>query len=235
MFARRILREQWIRAKYEREEFIHVEKQRYSRGTMEGFLFKRSKVDDSCKQRRFVLSERDNTLKYYVSNVRRCFHFFSRFFNGSESSFFIAVRDCFCCFFLVEKGSQGGNSYSRHERSICPWEIETSNFPSDNLHQSGTVQMNYFLKISLIIICICRAQLDTFTCIMMTQKWLSNGIWLFDQRNSIYSKSRILHWPKRRWVVVDPRNELFYDTVLFDSFTVGTMFDSGFSEGRIFM
>ena len=66
----RILREQWIRAKYQREEFIHVEKQRYTRGSMEGFLFKRSKVDDTCKQRRFVLSERDNTLKYFVSNVK---------------------------------------------------------------------------------------------------------------------------------------------------------------------
>ncbi|KAI9553247.1 hypothetical protein GHT06_021143 [Daphnia sinensis] len=65
-----ILREQWIRAKYQREEFIYAEKQRYTRGTMEGFLFKRSKVDDSCKQRRFVLSERENTLKYYVSNKK---------------------------------------------------------------------------------------------------------------------------------------------------------------------
>jgi len=65
-----ILREQWIRAKYEREEFIHTSKQRYTRGTMEGYLFKRSKIDDSCKQRRFVLSERDNVLKYYVNNKK---------------------------------------------------------------------------------------------------------------------------------------------------------------------
>lgn len=65
-----ILREQWIWAKYHREEFIHAEKQRYTRGTMEGFLFKRSKIDDSCKQRRFVLSERENTLKYYVNNKK---------------------------------------------------------------------------------------------------------------------------------------------------------------------
>ena len=92
----RILREQWIWAKYQREEFIFPEKQRYTRGTMveitalsfshcfwlnnneirlhhnafqEGFLFKRSKIDDSCKQRRFVLCERENTLKYYVNNV----------------------------------------------------------------------------------------------------------------------------------------------------------------------
>ena len=65
----RILREQWIRAKYEREEFIHTSKQRYTRGSMEGYLFKRSKIDDSVKQRRFVLSESDKILKYYVNNV----------------------------------------------------------------------------------------------------------------------------------------------------------------------
>ena len=68
-FINRILREQWIRAKYLREEFIFTEKQQYTRGTMEGYLFTRSKLDDQCKQRRFVLSERDNTLKYYDANV----------------------------------------------------------------------------------------------------------------------------------------------------------------------
>ncbi len=65
----RILREHWIRAKYLREEFIHAERQRYTQGVMEGYLMKRSKIDDSCRARKFVLSERDQTLKYYVSSV----------------------------------------------------------------------------------------------------------------------------------------------------------------------
>lgn len=65
----RVLREQWIRAKYERQEFMHASKQKYTSGHKEGYLFKRSKIDDSANLRRFVLSEKDKTLKYYVNNV----------------------------------------------------------------------------------------------------------------------------------------------------------------------
>jgi len=68
--APHILKEQWIRAKYEREEFIHTSKQRYTRGTMEGYLYKRSKVDNTVKQRKFVLSEKDKILKYYVNDKK---------------------------------------------------------------------------------------------------------------------------------------------------------------------
>jgi hypothetical protein len=139
-FSHRILREQWIRAKYEREEFIHVEKQRYARGTMEGFLFKRSKVDDSCKQRRFVLSERDNTLKYFVSNVRR--HFLNMFFSCCFMTHLNPIT--WFLFSVIEKRSQGGNPHSRHERGVCSGEIETSYFPSINLHQSGMDHIHFF-------------------------------------------------------------------------------------------
>jgi hypothetical protein len=65
-----ILREQWIHAKYKREEFMDASKQLYTRGTMDGFLFKRSKIDERCRQRRFVLSERENILRYYVDNKK---------------------------------------------------------------------------------------------------------------------------------------------------------------------
>ena len=36
---------------------------------MEGYLYKRSKVDNTVKQRKFVLSEKDKILKYYVNDV----------------------------------------------------------------------------------------------------------------------------------------------------------------------
>lgn len=75
--CKRVLREQWIRAKYQREEFIQAEKQRYTRGTMEGFLHKKDKLSDTCRQRRFVLSERDQTIKYYVNNVSKFISSFS--------------------------------------------------------------------------------------------------------------------------------------------------------------
>uniref|UniRef100_A0A672M6N3 PH domain-containing protein n=1 Tax=Sinocyclocheilus grahami TaxID=75366 RepID=A0A672M6N3_SINGR len=67
MYCRnRILREQWIRAKYERQEFIHIEKQEpYSAGYREGFLWKRGRDNGQFLSRKFILSEREGALKYF--------------------------------------------------------------------------------------------------------------------------------------------------------------------------
>lgn len=63
----RVLIEQWIRAKYEREEFCHPERQNhYVSGFMEGFLMKRGKEDSRYHPRKFVLCEAEDTLKYHV-------------------------------------------------------------------------------------------------------------------------------------------------------------------------
>lgn len=65
--------EQWIRAKYEREEFSHPERQNhYVSGFMEGFLMKRGKEDSRYHPRKFVLSEADDTLKYHVKENKVC-------------------------------------------------------------------------------------------------------------------------------------------------------------------
>ncbi|KAJ6659801.1 hypothetical protein lerEdw1_018517 [Lerista edwardsae] len=65
----RLLREQWIRAKYERKEFIYIEKQEpYSAGYREGFLWKRGRDNGQFLSRKFVLSEREGVLKYYNKN-----------------------------------------------------------------------------------------------------------------------------------------------------------------------
>ncbi|CAH0398652.1 unnamed protein product [Chilo suppressalis] len=65
-----VLIEQWIRAKYEREEFCHPERLSYLSGTMEGFLMKRGKEDSRYQLRKFVLSENEDTLKYHVREHR---------------------------------------------------------------------------------------------------------------------------------------------------------------------
>ncbi|KAI4471164.1 arf-gap with dual ph domain-containing protein 1-like protein [Holotrichia oblita] len=61
-----VLIEQWIRAKYQREEFCHPEKQTYINGYKDGYLKKRGKEDSAYHPRKFVLSESDDTLKYFV-------------------------------------------------------------------------------------------------------------------------------------------------------------------------
>ncbi|KAE8579517.1 hypothetical protein XENTR_v10024073 [Xenopus tropicalis] len=64
-----VLREQWIRAKYERKEFILIEKQEpYSAGYREGLLWKRGRDNGQFLSRKFVLSEREGALKYFNKN-----------------------------------------------------------------------------------------------------------------------------------------------------------------------
>ncbi|XP_051017094.1 arf-GAP with dual PH domain-containing protein 1 [Acomys russatus] len=64
-----LLREQWIRAKYERQEFLHVEKQEpYSAGYREGLLWKRGRDNGQFLSRKFVLTEREGALKYFNKN-----------------------------------------------------------------------------------------------------------------------------------------------------------------------
>lgn len=69
-----MIKEQWIRAKYERKEFIQPVDAPYSKGNMEGYLWKRGKKDGKFYQRKFVLSHAEATIKYYVKEVS-CFYF----------------------------------------------------------------------------------------------------------------------------------------------------------------
>lgn len=69
-FLRRVLIEQWIRAKYERLEFSHHDRPSYTSGHMEGFLMKKGKEDSRYQSRKFILSEADDTLKYHVKESK---------------------------------------------------------------------------------------------------------------------------------------------------------------------
>ncbi|XP_067472233.1 arf-GAP with dual PH domain-containing protein 2 isoform X1 [Thunnus thynnus] len=63
-----VLREQWIRAKYERTEFTGETKYpplSYTTGFFEGMLWKKGKENTQFLKRKFVLSEREFTLTYY--------------------------------------------------------------------------------------------------------------------------------------------------------------------------
>ncbi|XP_057193153.1 arf-GAP with dual PH domain-containing protein 1 isoform X2 [Triplophysa rosa] len=81
------LKEQWIRAKYERQEFTEDSKKLiYEDERKDGMLMKRGRDNGQFLNRRFVLSLRDGTLKYYtkldakepkaaikVDNMNACF------------------------------------------------------------------------------------------------------------------------------------------------------------------
>uniref|UniRef100_A0A672HUG5 ArfGAP with dual PH domains 2 n=1 Tax=Salarias fasciatus TaxID=181472 RepID=A0A672HUG5_SALFA len=64
----KVLKEQWIRAKYERQEFTGERKYPppgYTTGFYEGMLWKKGKEKTLFLQRKFVLSEREFNLMYY--------------------------------------------------------------------------------------------------------------------------------------------------------------------------
>ncbi|XP_023409224.1 arf-GAP with dual PH domain-containing protein 2 isoform X3 [Loxodonta africana] len=61
-----VLKEQWIRAKYERQEFMADGKTISPPGNREGFLWKRGRDNAQFLKRRFVLLAREGLLKYYT-------------------------------------------------------------------------------------------------------------------------------------------------------------------------
>uniref|UniRef100_A0A8D0L4E0 ArfGAP with dual PH domains 2 n=1 Tax=Sphenodon punctatus TaxID=8508 RepID=A0A8D0L4E0_SPHPU len=58
-----VLKEQWIRDKYERQEFVAT-------SSHEGFLWKRGRDNRQFLKRRFVLSVREGLLKYYTKESK---------------------------------------------------------------------------------------------------------------------------------------------------------------------
>ncbi|XP_027964979.1 arf-GAP with dual PH domain-containing protein 2 isoform X3 [Eumetopias jubatus] len=61
-----VLKEQWIRAKYERQEFMADGKSISLPGTREGFLWKRGRDNAQFLRRKFVLLSKEGLLKYYT-------------------------------------------------------------------------------------------------------------------------------------------------------------------------
>ncbi|KAM9597682.1 arf-GAP with dual PH domain-containing protein 2 isoform 6-T6 [Trichechus inunguis] len=61
-----VLKEQWIRAKYERQEFMADGKTIPPPGNREGFLWKRGRDNAQFLRRRFVLLSKEGLLKYYT-------------------------------------------------------------------------------------------------------------------------------------------------------------------------
>jgi len=81
----RVIREQWIRAKYEREEFMQGSKHVYLSGQREGYLWKRGKSSKQFMRRLFILDVKENTLRYYIKEGVS--FTFSCLFHGAESGF----------------------------------------------------------------------------------------------------------------------------------------------------
>uniref|UniRef100_A0A8C9T996 ArfGAP with dual PH domains 1 n=1 Tax=Scleropages formosus TaxID=113540 RepID=A0A8C9T996_SCLFO len=61
-----VLKEEWVKAKYERQEFVDpMKKQSYQEEVREGWLMKLGRDNGLFLKRKFVLREKDGKLKYY--------------------------------------------------------------------------------------------------------------------------------------------------------------------------
>ncbi|KAL3876299.1 hypothetical protein ACJMK2_034163 [Sinanodonta woodiana] len=61
-----IIRQQFIKAKYQRLEFCNIDKQAsYNSPVKEGYLMKKGKYKTKFQARKFVLTRQDNKIKYY--------------------------------------------------------------------------------------------------------------------------------------------------------------------------
>lgn len=82
-----VLREQWIRAKYERREFMGgAAKLTYLSGHKEGYMEKKGKEEKKFCKRRFVLDETDNKLSYFIKDDVRVL---------SSAEYMVTLRFCF--------------------------------------------------------------------------------------------------------------------------------------------
>ncbi|XP_065194209.1 arf-GAP with dual PH domain-containing protein 1-like [Sycon ciliatum] len=62
-----VLREQWIRAKYERKEFLSESHPAYLCGARSGLLYKKGKGRNEWKPRWFVMNQKEGSLSYFKS------------------------------------------------------------------------------------------------------------------------------------------------------------------------
>ncbi|XP_022451552.1 arf-GAP with dual PH domain-containing protein 2 isoform X5 [Delphinapterus leucas] len=91
-----VLKEQWIRAKYERQEFMAEGKTISPPGNREGFLWKRGRDNAQFLKRRFVLLAREGLLKYYTKE------------EGKEPKAVISIKDLNATFQTEKIGNPHG-------------------------------------------------------------------------------------------------------------------------------
>ncbi|XP_047612512.1 arf-GAP with dual PH domain-containing protein 2 isoform X2 [Phacochoerus africanus] len=91
-----VLKEQWIRAKYERQEFMADGKIISPPGNREGFLWKRGRDNAQFLRRRFVLLAREGLLKYYTKE------------EGKDPKAVISIKDLNATFQTEKIGNPHG-------------------------------------------------------------------------------------------------------------------------------
>ncbi|XP_030646445.1 arf-GAP with dual PH domain-containing protein 2 [Chanos chanos] len=200
-----VLREQWIRAKYERQEFTGENKHHqksYSSGVFEGMLWKKGKDNGQFLRRKFVLSERDFTLKYYKEDESK----------GPKSV--ISVKDLNATFQPEKIGHVNGLQITYlqddHTRNLFVY------------HEHGQEIVNWFNAIRAIRLVYLKTAFPTANDSQLipwiTRKYLKEG---YMEKTGPLQREPF----KKRWFVLDPldRKLLYFKTPL-DAVELGVVF-----------
>ncbi|XP_066530752.1 arf-GAP with dual PH domain-containing protein 2 isoform X2 [Hoplias malabaricus] len=210
-----VLREQWIRAKYERLEFTEENKLLgYSSGIYEGVLWKKGKDNGQFLKRKFVLSEQDFTLKYYKEDESK----------GPKAV--ISIKNLNATFQPQKIGHSHGLQITYcvddHTRNLFVY------------HESGQEIVNWFNAIRAIRLVYLKTAFPTASddelLPWLTRSYLKEG---FMEKTGPLQREPF----KKRWFILDAldRKLLYFKTQL-DPVELGVIFigteNHGYSVGE---
>ncbi|XP_061080029.1 arf-GAP with dual PH domain-containing protein 1 isoform X2 [Conger conger] len=200
-----VLREQWIRAKYERQEFssqgVHLQ-QVYSSGLYAGSLWKKGRDNGQFLKRRFVLSDRDFTLRYFTSDLPS---------KGPKAV--IAVKTLNASF----QPEKIGHPHGLQLTYLC--EDHTRNLFL--YHTDGQEIVNWFNAIRAARLAYLQTAFPTATDSEL-QPWITRNY----LKEGYMEKTGPLREPfKKRWFVLDAQDrKLLYFKTQLDAVELGVAF-----------
>uniref|UniRef100_A0A8C2ICY4 ArfGAP with dual PH domains 2 n=1 Tax=Cyprinus carpio TaxID=7962 RepID=A0A8C2ICY4_CYPCA len=200
-----VLREQWIRAKYERKEFTEEKTERpYTAGVYEGMLWKKGKDNGQFLERKFVLSVHDFTLKYYKEDESK----------GPKAT--ISVKDLNATFQPEKIGHAHGlqitYSVDDHTRNLFVY------------HKNGWEIVNWFNAIRAIRHVYLKTAFPTLIP-WITRSYLKEG---YMEKTGPLQREPF----KKRWFILDSldRKLLYFKTQL-DAIELGVVFIGSENHG----
>ncbi|KAL6457150.1 hypothetical protein MHYP_G00341130 [Metynnis hypsauchen] len=210
-----VLREQWIRAKYERLEFTEENKLlAYSSGIYEGVLWKKGKDNGHFLKRKFVLSEQDFSLKYYKEDETK----------GPKA--IISVKNLNATFQPQKIGHAHGLQITYcvddHTRNLFVY------------HESGQEIVNWFNAIRATRFVYLKTAFPTATdselLPWITRSYLKEG---YMEKTGPLQREPF----KKRWFILDAMDrKLLYFKTQLDAVELGVIFigteNHGYSVGK---
>uniref|UniRef100_A0A667HTD3 Arf-GAP with dual PH domain-containing protein 2 n=1 Tax=Lynx canadensis TaxID=61383 RepID=A0A667HTD3_LYNCA len=204
-----VLKEQWIRAKYERQEFMADGKTISPPGNREGFLWKRGRDNAQFLRRKFVLLAREGLLKYYTKE------------EGKGPKAVISIRDLNATFETEKIGNPHGLqiTYRRegHIRNLFVY------------HESGKEIVDWFNALRAARLQYLKTAFpelpESELVPLITRNYLKQG---FMEKTGPKQREPF----KKRWFALDPqeRRLLYYKNPL-DAFEQGQVFLGSNEQG----